>query len=197
MHAIIHATVETQLAEAHEQARAALARLLDEGLSRHDAVHAIGTVLAGQIYRTMHGEAFNAEEYNRSLDALSAESWQRMVEDEVRFESHGTDEDYDVLMVAFGTVARVCTSAMEELRQEGISTALIRPISLFPFPYEAVRSAAMTASAVLVIELSAGQMIEDVHLALARSRPVHFHNRLGGMLVSPDEVVAKVKGSTS
>jgi 2-oxoglutarate ferredoxin oxidoreductase subunit alpha len=56
-----------------------------------------------------------------------------------------------------------------------------------------VREAALKAESVLVVELSTGQMIEDVQLALARSRPVHFHNRLGGMLVSPDEVVAKVK----
>jgi 2-oxoglutarate ferredoxin oxidoreductase subunit alpha len=129
------------------------------------------------------------EQHNINLTA----KYERMAQQEVRFETYGTDEDYDVLIVAYGTVARVCSTAMEELREGGLSTALVRPISLFPFPYEAVRSAAMTASSVLVVELSAGQMIEDVHLALARSRPVHFLNRLGGMLVSPDEVIAKVK----
>ena len=70
---------------------------------------------------------------------------------------------------------------------------MVRPITLFPYPYEAVREAALKASTVLVVELSAGQMIEDVALARARSRPIHFLNRMGGMLVSPDEVVAKVK----
>jgi 2-oxoglutarate ferredoxin oxidoreductase subunit alpha len=70
---------------------------------------------------------------------------------------------------------------------------MVRPITLFPYPYEAVRESALKANSVLVVELSAGQMIEDVELALARSRPIHFLNRMGGILVSPDEVVTKIK----
>ena len=132
------------------------------------------------------------EELERHNIRLKAK-YDRMVENEVRYADYGTDEDYDVLIVAYGTVARVCSTAMEELREDGIKAALIRPVTLFPFPYEAIREAALKAGSVLVVELSTGQMIEDVQLALARSRPVHFHNRLGGMLVSPDEVVAKVK----
>jgi 2-oxoglutarate ferredoxin oxidoreductase subunit alpha len=129
------------------------------------------------------------EQHNIRLKA----KYDLIVADEVRFASYGTDEDYDVLIVAYGTVARVCSTAIEELREEGIKVALVRPITLFPFPYEAIREAALKAGSVLVVELSTGQMIEDVQLALARSRPVHFQNRLGGMLVSPDEVMAKVK----
>jgi 2-oxoglutarate ferredoxin oxidoreductase subunit alpha len=87
----------------------------------------------------------------------------------------------------------VCSTAIEELRQEGLKTALVRPITLWPFPYKAVREAAEKAKAVLVVELSAGQMIEDVQLALLGTRPIHFFNRMGGILVSPDEVVGKVK----
>jgi 2-oxoglutarate ferredoxin oxidoreductase subunit alpha len=132
------------------------------------------------------------EELERHNIRLKAK-YDLMVENEVRYADYGTDEDYDVLIVAYGTVARVCSTAMEELREDGIKVALIRPVTLFPFPYEAIREAALKAGSVLVVELSTGQMIEDVQLALARSRPVHFHNRLGGMLVSPDEVVAKVK----
>jgi 2-oxoglutarate ferredoxin oxidoreductase subunit alpha len=116
-----------------------------------------------------------------------------MVADEIRVATYGAEGDFDLLVVAYGTVARVCSTAIDELREEGIRVALLRPITLFPFPYEAVREAAVQARAVLVVELSAGQMIEDVQLALARSRPVHFLNRMGGMLVSPDEVVAKAK----
>jgi 2-oxoglutarate ferredoxin oxidoreductase subunit alpha len=110
----------------------------------------------------------------------------------VRFAEYRTDEDYDVLIVAYGTVARVCSTAIDELRQSGKAVAMVRPISLYPYPYEVVREAALKASAVLVVELSSGQMIEDVELALARSRPIHFLNRMGGILVSPDEVVAKI-----
>jgi 2-oxoglutarate ferredoxin oxidoreductase subunit alpha len=113
--------------------------------------------------------------------------------DEVRYATEGTDDDYDVAIVAYGTVARVCSTAIEELRQQGIRAALVRPITLWPFPSKAVRETAEKAKAVLVVELSSGQMIEDVQLALARSRPVHFYSRMGGMLVSPDEVVDKVK----
>jgi len=129
------------------------------------------------------------EQHNIHLKA----KYDRMVADEVRFAEYRTDEDYDVLIVAYGTVARVCSTAIDELRDEGIGVAMVRPITLFPYPYEAVREPALRASAVLVVELSAGQMIEDVELTLARSRPIHFLNRMGGMLVSPDEVVAKVK----
>ena len=129
------------------------------------------------------------EQHNIRLKA----KYDRIAAEEVRYATEGADDDYDVLIVAYGTVARVCSTAIEELREEGIKVALVRPITLFPFPYEAVREAALKAESVLVVELSTGQMIEDVQLALARSRPVHFHNRLGGMLVSPDEVVAKVK----
>jgi 2-oxoglutarate ferredoxin oxidoreductase subunit alpha len=129
------------------------------------------------------------EQHNIHLKA----KYDRMVADEVRFAEYRTDEDFDVLIVAYGTVARVCSTAIDELRDEGIGVAMVRPITLFPYPYEAVRNTALKASTVLVVELSAGQMIEDVELALARSRPIHFLNRMGGMLVSPDEVVAKVK----
>ncbi|MFV2072901.1 MAG: 3-methyl-2-oxobutanoate dehydrogenase subunit VorB [Thermoanaerobaculales bacterium] len=129
------------------------------------------------------------ERHNLKLTA----KFKTMERDEVRFETYGTDEDYEVLIVAYGTVARVCSTAIDELREEGVGVAMVRPISLFPFPYEAVRTAAEKTTSVLVVELSAGQMIEDVQLALARSRPVHFLNRMGGMLVSPDEAVAKVR----
>ncbi len=129
------------------------------------------------------------EQHNIKLTA----KYDLMTADEVRYGTEGTDDDYDVLIVAYGTVARVCSTAIEELREEGVKAALVRPITLWPFPYKAVRDAAARASSVLVVELSAGQMIEDVQLALARSRPVHFYNRMGGMLVSPDEVVSKVK----
>jgi 2-oxoglutarate ferredoxin oxidoreductase subunit alpha len=129
------------------------------------------------------------ERHNLKLKA----KYDRMVADEVRFATYEADDDYDVLIVAYGTVARVCSTAIDELREQGLRVAMVRPITLFPFPYEAVREAALPAASVLVVELSTGQMIEDIHLALANSRPIHFLNRMGGMLVSPDEVVDKVR----
>jgi 2-oxoglutarate ferredoxin oxidoreductase subunit alpha len=123
---------------------------------------------------------------------MLADKFDRMRRDEQRWAEIGTDSDYDVLIVAYGTVARVCSTAIEELAERGTRAAMVRPISLFPYPYAAVREAAQRAKAVLVVELSSGQMIEDVQLALRGSKPIHFHSRLGGMLVSPEEVVEKV-----
>jgi 2-oxoglutarate ferredoxin oxidoreductase subunit alpha len=122
------------------------------------------------------------------------EKYDTIVRDEIRCEEYGTDEDYDVLIVAYGTVARVCTTAMEQLKEEGIKAALVRPVTLFPWPYEAVRRAADRAKDVLVVELSTGQLIEDVRMALQGTKPIHFHCRVGGMLVSVEEVVEKVRG---
>jgi len=120
------------------------------------------------------------------------EKYAAMVRDEVRYQSYGTGDDYDVLIVAYGTVARVCSTAMEELSEQGIKVAMVRPVSLYPFPFDAVREAAARARAVLVVELSTGQMLEDVRMAVGREEPIHFHFRVGGMLVTPDEVIRKV-----
>ncbi len=132
------------------------------------------------------------EELERHNNRLK-QKYDMMIRDEVRFQSYGVDEDYDVLIVAYGTVARVCYTAIEELAEEGIHVGMVRPISLFPYPYDAVREAARQAKAVLVVELSTGQMLEDVHLAVGAERPIHFYSRVGGMLVSPEEVVEKTK----
>jgi 2-oxoglutarate ferredoxin oxidoreductase subunit alpha len=132
------------------------------------------------------------EELERHNNRLR-QKYDMMIRDEVRFQSYGVDKDYDVLIVAYGTVARVCYTAIEELAEEGVHVGMVRPISLFPYPYDAVREAARQAKAVLVVELSTGQMLEDVHLAVAAERPIHFYSRVGGMLVSPEEVVEKTK----
>jgi 2-oxoglutarate ferredoxin oxidoreductase subunit alpha len=121
------------------------------------------------------------------------EKYNTIERDEVRFESFGLDTDYDLLIVAYGTVARVCSTALEELAETSVDVAMIRPVTLYPYPYRAIREAAEKAKAVLVVELSTGQMIEDVRLALGGSKPIHFLNRVGGMLVSPDDVVEKIQ----
>jgi 2-oxoglutarate/2-oxoacid ferredoxin oxidoreductase subunit alpha len=129
------------------------------------------------------------ERHNQKLQA----KYDRMVRDEVRCASYGTDRPYDVLVVAYGTVARVSSTALDDLREEGVDAALFRPITLFPFPYAELRAAAEKAREVLVVELSTGQMIEDVRLALEGRMPIHFLGRQGGMLISPEAVAEKVK----
>ncbi len=133
------------------------------------------------------------EQHNHKLKR----KYDRMERDELRFKTTGLDTDYDILVISYGTVARVCSTAIEELSEDGTNVAMVRPVTLFPFPYQAVREAAAKAKAVLVVELSMGQMIEDVQLALQGSTPIHFLNRTGGMLVSPDEVVEKVRAMSN
>jgi len=131
------------------------------------------------------------ERHNQKLTAKYA----AMVRDEVRFAELGTDAPYDVLVVAYGTVARVASTALEDLGAEGFHAALLRPITLFPFPYEQVRAAAARAKAVVVLELSTGQMVEDVRLAVGDHVPVRFYGRQGGMLISPEEAAEQIRAA--
>ncbi len=123
------------------------------------------------------------EHHNEKLTAKYAD----MAKNEVRYAEYFTDEDYELLVVAYGSVARVCLSAIRQLRAEGRKVALVRPISLFPFPTDVIGAAARKAGRALVVELSTGQMIEDVRLAVGKDFPVAFHGRTGGNLVTPDE----------
>ncbi len=127
--------------------------------------------------------------HNEKLQAKYA----AMARDEVRVSGRGLDEPYDVLVVAYGTVARACNMAITQLRESGVRAALLRPVSLFPFPTAAVRAAAARADAVLVVELSAGQMVEDVRAAVGDTCPVHFQGRTGGLMIPAEEVAEKVR----
>jgi 2-oxoglutarate ferredoxin oxidoreductase subunit alpha len=129
------------------------------------------------------------EQMNDRLQAKYLE----MAEKEIRFAEYGTDQDYDLLLCAYGTVGRVCLTALEELAERGIRVGLFRPISLYPFPYEQLRERALRAKKVLVTELSAGQMIEDVRLAIEGKVPIHFLGRTGGNLISPEDVMKEVE----
>jgi 2-oxoisovalerate ferredoxin oxidoreductase alpha subunit len=110
---------------------------------------------------------------------------------EVRHELYQT-EDAEVLLVGFGIVSRVLRSAVETLRQDGLKAGLFRPITLWPFPSEALREAAAKVEKVIVVELSNGQMVEDVRLALDGKVPVEFYGRVGGNVPSVEELHAQV-----
>jgi pyruvate/2-oxoacid:ferredoxin oxidoreductase alpha subunit len=110
---------------------------------------------------------------------------------EARHELYQT-EDAEVLLVGFGIVSRVLRSAVETLRQEGLKAGLFRPITLWPFPSEALREAAAKVQKVIVVELSNGQMVEDVRLALDGKVPVEFYGRVGGNVPSVEELHAQV-----
>ena len=101
--------------------------------------------------------------------------------------------DADIIIAAYGTTARIAKNAMDTLRAEGIKAGLIRPITLWPFPAEIFEKTANTAKAFLSVEMSTGQMVEDVKLAVNGKKPVYFTGRTGGMVPTPAEIIAKVK----
>jgi len=130
-------------------------------------------------------------------ETLEAMNWElqakleRIRAAEVRYEAILT-ADADVLVVAFGSAARVAKTAVREAREQGVRAGLLRPITLWPFPYAAVEQAAGRARAVLVVEMNAGQMVDDVRLAVQGRAPVQFHGRPGGSVPVPDEIVERI-----
>ncbi len=91
--------------------------------------------------------------------------------------------------MAYGLVARVAHRAVELAREKGIKAGLLRPITLWPFPYKKIAELAGRTMGVLVVEMNSGQMVEDVRLGVEGRVPVRFHGRMGGIIPSPDEVV--------
>ncbi len=102
-------------------------------------------------------------------------------------------EDAQIMMVAYGTSARLCKGVVREVRNQGIAAGLLRPVSLWPFPAEAVLRHSQQVEKILVIEMNAGQMVEDVRLSCRDKVPVHFHGRMGGGILTTEEIIDKVK----
>ncbi|MCD8293701.1 MAG: 3-methyl-2-oxobutanoate dehydrogenase subunit VorB [Clostridia bacterium] len=120
------------------------------------------------------------------------EKYATIREKEVRYEEICCD-DAEYLIVAFGSQARIAQKSMETLRSEGIKAGLLRPITLWPFPSEAIAKRARQAKGILCVELNSGQMIEDVRLAVKDTLPVRHFGRMGGVVPDPDEVVEALK----
>ena len=102
-------------------------------------------------------------------------------------------EDAEYCIVAFGIAARVSKNAVNELRRQGVKAGLIRPITVWPFPKKPIKEAADKVKAFVSVELSMGQMIEDIRLAQDCKKPVVLCNRAGGMIPSPEQIVDTVK----
>ena len=139
------------------------------------------------VINSLFLEGAKLEAHNWDL----AKKYADMSREVCRHEAWHLDGEVDVLFVAYGTVARICKSAIEMLADRGITAGLFRPISLFPYPGDALAQAAEKAKHVLVSELSMGQMLEDVRYHLGKHRPVHFYGRVGGMVMAPEELVAE------
>lgn len=117
-------------------------------------------------------------------------TYERIARDEVRVETYRT-EDADIVVAAFGAAARIARSAVNAAREKGIRAGLFRPITLWPYPVQALREC--SPKAVLTVELNMGQMVEDVRLALEGSAPVSFFGKCGGIIPTPDEVLAEIE----
>ncbi len=139
------------------------------------------------IIRSIRIQPDELERHNLHL----AEKYAGMEENELRYEPYMT-EDADIVLVAYGSVARAAKTAIEDARSQGIRVGLLRPISLYPFPYKVLSDLACKATGVLVAELSLGQLIEDVRLALGPSLPVYHVHRLGGNVLSAGEILRTV-----
>ena len=131
------------------------------------------------------------EELER-LNFARFERYKKVQENEVMYESFMMD-DAEICVVAFGIAARVSKNAIVEARKKGVKVGMIRPITLWPFPKKALLDAAEKAHTFISVELSMGQMIEDIELAIKCKRPVMLCNRVGGMIPSPNMVLEAIE----
>jgi 2-oxoglutarate ferredoxin oxidoreductase subunit alpha len=128
------------------------------------------------------------EEHNIRLQ----EKYKKIKENEAKAELFNM-ENAQIVIVAYGTTSRIAKNAIESLKEEGIEVGLIRPQTLWPFPDEAFKALPETCKGLLTVEMSMGQMIDDVKLAVACRLPVEFYGRAGGMIPEPDAIAAKIK----
>ena len=114
------------------------------------------------------------------------------IQSEVRYEEIQT-EDAEILLVAFGLSSRICQKTVDLAREKGIKVGLLRPITVYPYPYARLKELANQVEFMLTVEMNAGQMVEDVRLAVEGKAPVHFIGRMGGMILSPEDILHKLE----
>ena len=127
------------------------------------------------------------EQWNLDLQA----KYKKIKETEVLYETYNM-EDADILVAAFGSTARIVRSAIDENELKGHKIGLFTPISLWPYPEKELREASKGKKSVLVVETNAGQMLEDVRLAVGDNAPVHFYGRMGGIIPTAEEIFAEI-----
>ena len=124
------------------------------------------------------------EEHNIHLE----KKFKSIRENEVRFEEINT-QDAEYLFVAYGLSSRICQKAIDIARQKGIKVGLLRPVTLYPYPYQRLEELATQVKLMLSVELNSGQMVEDVRLAVKGKVPVEYYGRMGGMIPTPEDIV--------
>ncbi len=140
------------------------------------------------VITSLYLGAQNLERENLKLQEIIAE----IKANEVRYAEYMMD-GAEIAVVAYGTAARIAQTAVKQARAEGIAAGLFRPISMFPFPYERLEQITDTVRQFLVVELSAGQMIEDVRLGTHCRLPISFFGKLGGLVPLPEEILAEIR----
>jgi len=140
------------------------------------------------IINSLFLDAQDLEDHN--LEAIT--KYDAMKANETRVEVFNM-ENPEIVITAYGTTSRICKNAIMALKEEGIEVGLIRPITIWPFPDQAFEDIPESAKGILVVEMSQGQMIEDVKIANNGRLPIGFHGRSGGMIPDPKDIIAKVK----
>jgi 2-oxoglutarate ferredoxin oxidoreductase subunit alpha len=135
------------------------------------------------IITSLDLDSANMEKHNQDLQAKY-----KKMKQEVRFEKIQCD-DAEYLIVAYGSSARISQKALELARNKGIKLGLLRPVTLYPYPYEIISALADQVKGILSVELNTGQMVEDVRLAVNGKVKVEHYGRFGGMIHSPEEVL--------
>ena len=128
----------------------------------------------------------------KQMNLVLQNSYREIEAKEVRHEETATD-DADIVIAAYGTVARICKTVVRRARAEGIRLGLFRPITVWPFPYEPLRMLSDKVRTILTVEMSAGQMWEDVRLAVAERAETPFYGELGGVVPTPQAILNEVK----
>jgi 2-oxoglutarate ferredoxin oxidoreductase subunit alpha len=143
------------------------------------------------LVKTLYLDPEELNSHNLMLKA----KYEQMEREEVRYEAYNVDEDYSVLIVSYGTMSRVCRTAIDSLKDQGLEVGMIRPQTLFPFPKTAIYDAAakQVCRAVLCVEMCMGQMVEDVERSVAGQLPVHWYGKCGGEVPTPEEVMEEIK----
>lgn len=140
------------------------------------------------IITSLHIQPDKMQEINIHLQ----KKYKQIEEEEIRYEMTGC-EDAELVLVAFGLVARICEKAASLAREKGIKVGVFRPVSLFPYPYTALNQLAEKVKGFLTVEMNAGQMVEDVRLAVNGKIPVDFIGRMGGIIPTPEEILKKIE----
>ncbi len=144
----------------------------------------------GRNHRIISSLYLDPDEFEAVNQRLQAKL-REIEKNEVRYQDLAVD-DADFLLIAFGTVGRICQTVVRQARAAGMKVGLHRPISLWPFPAARIAELAQQAKGILVVEMNAGQMLEDVRLAVEGRVPIRFYGRMGGLVPFPDEILSEL-----